>query len=203
MLKKFTKFSELFEHATYMTDKEKLFRLRTDRSFFTKIYDEHKGYALRFLRTMHDDMDVLYDLYQDAMIVLYEKSLDPNFELTSSIQTYINSICRNQLLTRFKHNSRFIAKSDDFDAEITDWFPVEEFDREKEERITAMEKAMEQLKQTGEKCYEILSRFFYGKESMEEIAIAMGYTNGDNVKNQKSRCQKKLKELVHTDYGTI
>jgi hypothetical protein len=31
---------------------------------------------------------------------------------------------------------------------------------------------------------------------MEDIAKILGYTNGDNVKNQKSRCQKKLKELV-------
>jgi hypothetical protein len=31
----------------------------------------------------------------------------------------------------------------------------------------------------------------------------MDYTNGDNVKNQKSRCQKKLKELVLESYDSI
>ena len=31
---------------------------------------------------------------------------------------------------------------------------------------------------------------------MERIAYDMDYTNADNVKNQKSRCQKKLKELA-------
>ena len=73
----------------------------------------------------------------------------------------------------------------------------------KEERISVLEKALDRLKENGEKCFEILKRFFYQKESMEDIAGAMGYTNGDNVKNQKARCQKKLKELVLDNYGSF
>ena len=180
-----------------MTDQEKLFKLRKDGSYFTTIYDEHKGYAMRFMRNMNDDIELLTDVYQDAMIVLYEKSMDEKFSLSCSIQTYVNSICRNQLLTRFKSSSRFVSKSDDFNPDINDWFPVEEYDPEKEERINRIEESLEKLKSVGEKCYEMLKRFFYQNESMDEIALAMGYTNGDNAKNQKSRCQKKLKELVH------
>jgi RNA polymerase sigma factor (sigma-70 family) len=151
---------------------------------------------------MNNDSDLLSDLYQDAMIVLYQKTKDPAFELTCSIQTYINSICRNQLLNKFKQNSRFITNGDDFDAGITDWFE-DEFDQLKEERINVLERALDRLKENGEKCFEILKRFFYQKESMEDIAGAMGYTNGDNVKNQKARCQKKLKELVLDNYGSF
>jgi hypothetical protein len=33
------------------------------------------------------------------------------------------------------------------------------------------------------------------KESFDLIAKVMGYTNADNAKNQKARCQKKLREL--------
>jgi chromate transport protein ChrA len=32
---------------------------------------------------------------------------------------------------------------------------------------------------------------------------SMGYTNGDNAKNQKSRCQKKLKEIAHNSNDSI
>ena len=183
-----------------MTDKEKLFKLRTDESFFTKIYNEHKGYSIRFLKKMNDDIDLIEDLYQDAMIVLYEKSKDSKFELTCTIQTYINSICRNQLLTRFKQNSRFIVKENEFDTTINDWFEDNSFDEEKENRLTVLENSLEILKSQGEKCYQILKYFFYEKKSMDEIATVLGYTNGNNVKNQKSRCQKKLKELALDNY---
>ena len=38
---------------------------------------------------------------------------------------------------------------------------------------------------------------------MDEIAIAMNYTNSDNVKNQKSRCQKRLKEMTFTNLKVV
>jgi RNA polymerase sigma factor (sigma-70 family) len=150
---------------------------------------------------MNNDSELISDLYQDAMIVLHQKVKDPSFQLTCSIQTYINSICRNQLLNKFKEKSRFISNGDDFDPGISDWFE-DEFEDEKENRLTTLEKALDHLKEKGEKCYEILTRFFYQKQSMDEIAAAMGYTNGDNVKNQKSRCQKKMKELVLEKYAS-
>ena len=187
-----------------MTDKEKLFKLRTDESYFTRVYNEHKGYTMRFLHKMNNDAELLSDLYQDAMIVLYQKVKDPAFVLSCSIQTYVNSICRNQLLNKFKEKSRFIVKDNDgeFDPGITDWFE-DEFDDEKENRLNMLEQALEQLKMSGEKCFEILKRFFYQRQSMDEIAVEMNYSNGDNVKNQKSRCQKKLRELVVNGYGSI
>ena len=177
-----------------MTDQDKITRLRSDSSFFTKIYNEHRTYSLNFMRKMNSDDDLIKDIYQDAIIVLYEKSRNPEFELTCSIQTYINSICRNQLLNKYKENSRFLSINDQFDATINDWHE-NEYNDVKEERINILENALIQLKEMGGNCYEILSRFFYQKQSMDQIALEMNYSNGDNVKNQKSRCQKKIKEI--------
>jgi DNA-directed RNA polymerase specialized sigma24 family protein len=91
-----------------MTDQDILFKLRNDTSYFSKIYNDYKSHSLNFMRKMNNDFDLLKDIYQDAVIVLYEKSKDPDFKLTCSIQTYINSICRNQLLNKFKENSHIV-----------------------------------------------------------------------------------------------
>jgi RNA polymerase sigma factor (sigma-70 family) len=184
-----------------MTDQDKVYKLATDERYFTQVYNEHKDYSLRFLRKMYGDDDLLKDIYQDATIVLYENSKKTNFKLTCSIQTYLNSICRNRLLTLRRNNVNVLVNSDDFDPNITDWF--EEFDQDKETRLSAIENALTILKAKGEKCYEILKRFFFQKQSMDQIAVELNYTNGDNVKNQKSRCQKKLKELVLENYESI
>ena len=184
-----------------MTDQDILFKLRNDSSYFSKIYDDYKSQSLNFMRKMNSDYDLIKDVYQDAVIVLFEKNKDPNFKLTCTIQTYLNSICRNQLLNKYRESSRFMTKSDDFEPDVNDWF--EEFDDEKEKRLSQVEKSLEKLKEKGEKCFEILKRFFYERQSMDEIALEMDYTNGDNVKNQKSRCQKKLKDLVLEGYDAI
>jgi RNA polymerase sigma factor (sigma-70 family) len=178
-----------------MTDQEKISQLRSDNSFFTKVYEEHRTYSLNFMRKMNSNDDLIKDIYQDAVIVLYEKSRDPEFKLTCSIQTYLNSICRNQLLNNYKENSRFLSINEDFDSGINDWYDNDQ-NEIKNERISTLENALIKLKELGGNCYEILTRYFYRKQSMNDIALEMNYSNGDNVKNQKSRCQKKLKELV-------
>jgi RNA polymerase sigma factor (sigma-70 family) len=184
-----------------MTDQDILFKLRNDSSYFSKIYEDYKSNSLNFMRKMNSDYDLIKDVYHDAVIVLFEKTKDPNFKLTCTIQTYLNSICRNQLLNKYKESSRFLTKSDDFDPDFNDW--VEEFDEEKEKRLSLIEASLDKLKEKGEKCFEILTRFFYQRQSMDEIALEMNYTNGDNVKNQKSRCKKKITELVLSSYGSI
>ena len=184
-----------------MTDQEKLLRLAKDDKFFTQIYNEYKDYSLRFFRKRYGYDDILNDIYQDAILVLLEKSKDPNFVLTHTIKTYLIAICKNQLHNKFKFSSKFTTKSDDFEPNIKDWF--DEYDDVKEDRLRSIEKSLEKLKDKGEKCFEILKRFFYEKQSMDQIAVEMNYTNGDNVKNQKSRCQKKLKELVLENYDSI
>jgi RNA polymerase sigma factor (sigma-70 family) len=178
-----------------MTDLEKLFKLKNDKSYFTKVYEDHREYSLNFMRKMNNDSDLIKDIYQDAVIVLYENTRNPNFQLTCSIQTYINSICRNQLLNKYKEKSRFLTTNEDFDSTINDWYD-QEYNETKDERINSVEIALKKLKEAGGNCYEILTRYFYNKQSMDEIASEMNYSNGDNVKNQKSRCQKKIKELV-------
>jgi RNA polymerase sigma factor (sigma-70 family) len=186
-----------------MTDQDKVFKLANDERYFTQVYNEHKDYSLRFLRKMYNDDDLLKDIYQDATIVLYENAKKSNFKLTCSIQTYLNSICRNRLLSLRRNKVNTLVNADDFDPNISDWFVEEKYDEEKEERFTAIEKALEKMKEAGGQCYEILKRFFYQKQQMEQIAVDLNYTNGDNVKNQKSRCQKKLKELVLENYESI
>lgn len=185
-----------------MSEEEKLNKLKTDPAYFTEIYEVHRLYSLNFMRKMNGDEAVILDIYQDAVIILYEKSKLADFKLSCSIQTYLNSICRNQLLNRFKDSSRFISNSDDFSEDITDWFSEDSSDLNNE-RISALQNGLNKLKETGGNCYDILVRYFFNNESMKAIAKSLGYTNGDNVKNQKARCQKKLKDIAFQQLKSI
>jgi DNA-directed RNA polymerase specialized sigma24 family protein len=82
-----------------MTDIEKVTRLRNDDRYFGEVYNDHRPYSMRFMSKIHKDHEVIQDVYQDAVIVLLENVKKPDFQLSCSIQTYLNSICRNQLLT--------------------------------------------------------------------------------------------------------
>ncbi len=157
------------------------------------LYLKHKNYCLNFMRKMNNDSDLIQDIYHDAIITLYEKIISGNFVLSASIQTYLNSICRNQLLNRNKKNAMHVVHNDDYDESIKDWID-DEIENINDNKLSATINALEKIKGLGGKCYEILKRFYYENHSMDKIAKDLEYTNADNVKNQKSRCFKKLNQ---------
>ena len=161
--------------------------LRENIKNLDDLYVNHKEYSFNFMRKMYNDDSVISDIYQDALIVLYEKSQELSFELTCSVQTYINSVCRNQILNRFKKDAKMLSFTEEFDPTIEDYID-EEVDEIEDDRIKLISPSLENMKPLGGPCYEILKRYYYNKQSMKEIASEMNYTNSANAKNQKARC---------------
>ena len=143
-------------------------------------------------------MDEILDVYQDAVIVLYNNSRRSDFQLTCSVQTYLNSICRNQVLKRLP-NSRKLVRADDYEEGITDW--MEEYDQERERKIVAIENALLELESAKGPCFGLLRGFYFLKRSMNILADELGFSNEDSAKSQKSKCMKKLKEIVIKKFG--
>jgi len=182
-------------NANTLSDNEIIKRIKESSEDLDLIYKKHKDYCLNFMKRINHNDELNQDIFHDAIIVLYEKIMKPDFTaLTCSIQTYLNSICRNQLLVRLKKESKHSEYSEEYDTRIDDWFKEDE--SEKTEKEHAIEKALEKLKDLGGKCYDILKLFFYQNQSMEKIAYELDYKNAANARNKKSHCQKKLKELV-------
>lgn len=177
------------------TDNELVSMLKESSDALTIIYEKHRDYCLKFMNSMFDDRNEIKDIYQDAVIVFYEKAISSEFNLTCSIQTYLNSICRNQVLVRLakmkKNASASLMDNDGFLENLTDWF--DDSHLVTNERVATLKGILAEMKESANKCYEILVRFFYQNQTMEKIAQAMEYTNADNAKNQKYRCQEKLK----------
>ena len=136
------------------------------------------------------------DIFQEAMIVLYEKVKSGTFELNSLLKTYLYSVCRRLWLKRLLQ----LQKTSPEVESVEDVIPVEE-DLEMHEQRNAdfllMEKAMNSL---GEPCRSLLEAYYLQKKTMVEIAGNFGYTNADNAKNQKYKCLMRLKKLFFDQY---
>ena len=162
-------------------------RLRiSDSKAMDIIYNDHKKLALLHMRKFYNDEEILNDIYQDTMVAVFKKSLEPNFELTCDLQGYINRICRNLLLNRIKIEKKqkeiFESKKDD-----------EDFTNLDIENASLFNKVWNQMKNLSEKCFEIINRTYLLAETNENVAECLGYKDGLVFKNIKSRCLKKLK----------
>jgi RNA polymerase sigma factor (sigma-70 family) len=131
------------------------------------------------------------DIFQEAMIVLYEKARSGSFELNSQLKTYLYSVCRRLWLKRLNQQQRFSPEVENLEETV----PVEE-DLERHEQRNNDFLVMEQsLKSLGEPCKSLLEAYYLEKKSMVDIAADFGYTNADNAKNQKYKCLMRLKKI--------
>jgi RNA polymerase sigma factor (sigma-70 family) len=200
-----TKFGDL-------TDKELVILIQQNQDYLGEVYKRCKQYSISFMRKMTNGSKSDYeldDVFHDAILVLYEKIVAGNFELTASVQTYLNSVCRFQLLNKlgkekgFSDYDEHIGKDDDEDnpmsykLTITD--SLDEIEDPKESQFTAIESALEMMKAAGGHCYELLTLYWYHKKSHVEIAQIMNYSNDKTSKKQKSGCQEKLRTMAFNE----
>ncbi len=131
------------------------------------------------------------DIYQEAIIVLYNKVKAGDFELSSKLKTFIYSVSRRLWLKRLNQMSRYEGDIKDFQ----DYLPVEdevEKHHDRDIQFTKMEGALALL---GEPCKTIIEDFYMHEKSMQDICERFGYTNADNAKTQKYKCLQRLKKL--------
>jgi len=136
------------------------------------------------------------DIFQEAMIVLYEKSRSGSFELNCQLKTYVYSVCRRLWLKKLGQRQKYIPDMNGIEETV----PVDEDVDSHEQRngeFQVMEKALLSL---GEPCKSLLEAFYLQKRNMTEIAGSFGYTNADNAKNQKYKCLMRLKKLFFAVY---
>jgi RNA polymerase sigma factor (sigma-70 family) len=182
----------------YRTDEALLEALRHEEDkALGLVYKTHYPMVLHLILNNSGTEAEAKDVYQEAIMVLYENARDENFRLTCKIKTYLYSVSRRLWLKKLAEKGRFVGKLDDFESYLG--FEKDETDEmdEREVQFSVMQSA---LKKLGEPCRTILEDFFVHELSMIQIAEKMGYTNADNAKNQKYKCLVRLKKIFFTEY---
>ena len=168
---------------------------RNDRKAIETIYQDNYNVIQALVVNNSGSAEDAKDIFQEAMIVLYEKVQSGTFELNCQIRTFLFSVSRRIWLKRLMLQSRFTI-ADAHEEVISVDEDVDEHERRNEE-FNMMEKAMSGL---GEPCKSLLEAFYLQKKTMQEIAMNFGYTNAENAKNQKYKCLVRLKKLFFSQY---
>ncbi|MFN0187446.1 MAG: RNA polymerase sigma factor [Bacteroidia bacterium] len=178
------------------TEEEQIRLLQNgDDGILQVIYRQYYQTIVNLVMNNNGSLQEAKDIYQETLIIFYEKVKDENFELNCKLKTYLYSISRNLWLKQLQHKKRFTNSISDSEEYLE--IPWEEASK-KEDQYQAMHTALESL---GEPCRSILKDFYMHSQSMEEITEKFGYTNADNAKNQKYKCLKRLKKVFFDSYG--
>lgn len=141
------------------------------------------------------------DVFQDAFIVLYNNIVEGKLtNLTSSLATYFNSICRNKVYEKMRSMGKELAIIDDNPNTTKD-----EYEDERIDRLLALEDDTEQIQvrkeaivreivsKLPEPCDKILWGFYRDGFSMNTLATMYNYKSEGSVKVTKHRCGEKFK----------
>jgi len=161
------------------------------------LYKSHFGMIQHFVTNNNGSLDDARDIFQEAMITLYEKVQTDSFSLTCQIKTYLFSICKHLWLKRLKQMGRYSTPLSTEEESVSVEMDMDE-SAKKDAAFAIMDRALNSL---GEPCKSLLEGYYLNKKDMQALAAEFGYTNSDNAKNQKYKCLMRLKKLFFAQYN--
>jgi RNA polymerase sigma factor (sigma-70 family) len=162
-----------------------------DRKAIETIYKQHYNMVQALILSNSGYPDDARDIFQETMIVLYQKVKSGSFELNCQLKTYLYSVSRRLWLKRLSQSQKTHAEVEDLQETV----PVEDELERHEQRNNDFQVMEQSLNSLGEPCRSLLKAYYLETKSMVEIAGDFGYTNADNAKNQKYKCLMRLKKI--------
>ncbi|MEQ9415710.1 MAG: sigma-70 family RNA polymerase sigma factor [Cyclobacteriaceae bacterium] len=180
----------VYKSGSKMDEKEIFERIQKgDEKALEFIYKKYYRMMTKLVMTNSGTEDEARDVYQDALVVFWQKATSGKLVLTSKISTYVYSICQNLWRKELDRKKRLSHEAKDSSVSI---------DMDSPEREKIMAKCLNQL---GETCRKVLMYYYFDEMSMQEIADRLGFANTDTAKTKKYKCKQKLDELVKSQYS--
>jgi RNA polymerase sigma-70 factor (ECF subfamily) len=166
-----------------------------DQRVLVELYRKYRGEFSGFVRKIANcDKEQSEELFQFAVVTFYENIINGKLtDLNVDVRTYLFAIGKNKAFefNRKKSRNIFFDNLPGYDIVDTDLEDKEEL-LEKENKLKQLANLIDQL---SERCQKILRLFYYEKKSMSEIMEIFNFKSTDVAKNEKFKCQKRLKSL--------
>jgi len=167
--------------------------LTNDKTVMNEIYNAYYPRIQAMVKRNGGGEEDAWEVFQEALILIFQKAQIPDFQLTSSFYSFLFGICKFKWNNERKKKSRKNVTIDGRDTYSNE-------DGIEEGMIAAeqMELYKSKFAELGDDCQKILHLFFSG-EKFKNIAKKLNFTSENSVKKKKHLCQKKLIQMIQED----
>jgi RNA polymerase sigma factor (sigma-70 family) len=178
------------------TDEEIMTGLkRQDIPILKFVYKQFSGQVKSLITSNSGTEMDAEDIFQDALVVIYQKISSDTMKLTCSFSTYLTAVCKYLWLQRLNKLELFFEfKELACQHEEQDDFNMEQLLIESE-KYRLFQQHFLRLTPDDQK----VLRLFMSKISLKEIAKIMGYKSHKYAKVRKYICKEKLKNSILND----
>ena len=160
-----------------------------DNQAYEILYAFYYPSVRNFITKNSGSEDDAQDIFQETLLVLLEKVPRDDFNLTSSLKTYIFAISSNLWLKRLRDGRKMVkTELDVYEKYLTDYEEAEsDLSQANTNRLVKVFKIM------THKCITLLKAIFYDEKNIDTITKEHGYTNKHNAQNQKYKCLEQAR----------
>ncbi|GAB4056025.1 RNA polymerase sigma factor [Spirosoma litoris] len=159
-----------------------------DNQGFGKLYRQCYPSIEHFVVQNSGNQDEAKDLFQETLLVLLTNLQSPDFQMTSSLKTYVFSISKNLWLKQLKKSARWTSL--DAADNVSCFVPPVEL----ETPPTIYESVMAILKKLTIRCQTLLSAIFFNSKQLPDIVKDHSYSNLHSARNQKYKCLQQARK---------
>jgi RNA polymerase sigma factor (sigma-70 family) len=161
-------------------------------SVLHEIYQKFAPRIIDYIRRKGGKREDGQDIFQEALIIIFQKAQKIEFELKSSFYSFLFGICRNLWLQKIIPETKRKIKIPTIELIITNESDKEEVSRE---RFKLYEKYLNQLSEKNRQILQLSAQDFSNKEIAEKMGIeSYGY-----IRIKKMRAKKELMGIIRKD----
>lgn len=152
-------------------------------AFFIGLYKKAFPAVARYVARMGGSLEEAQDIFQDALVVYYEKVTSLNAGDIVNEKAFVLGIAKRLWLQHYKDCSKSQPLAD-LDIEAVS-----------DEQL-ATGKLLRYLEATGKKCMELLKAYYYDGITASDVATLFGYGGTHSATVAKYKCLEKVRETV-------
>lgn len=153
--------------------------------------------VIRFITQNNGDEEEAKDIFQDAVVTLFNTVKLGKYENGKDVGGFIYFIARNLWINRIKKKNKQISIKETETYEISE-SPLALMILD--EKQLAIQGLMDKI---GTQCKELLKYTMHDKLSMKEVAEKMGFAGETVAKSTHYRCKQKLAMLINGNKNLI
>ncbi len=159
------------------------------------LYQNYYEGVLAMIKSKGGNEEDAADIFQETVLTLVDKIKNNQFRGESSVKTFMVSVARNlwlhELRTRGRRNKREVTYF--ADADVQETIGDRQFCKVETDTMKKIFDAV------GDVCTQILTGYYYEELSMRQLLERFDFENEQVLRNRKSKCMKKLKEILSSN----
>lgn len=158
---------------------------KADRErLFLRLYQQAFPAVAKYVSKRGGNLEQTKDLFQEALVIYYEKAVLGETALQNSETAYLVGICKH-LWFQLCANGKSTCELNGQDFALLE-----------EEKEIAANKLLALLQTSGKKCLDMLKSFYYDKLNMAQLAETFDYATERSATVQKYKCLENIRNTV-------